>query len=60
MGRVLEAHHERISRATKVPSNEAAPLVRFRRRPRLNLRRLIQLAVLCLIVVIILKLLNVI
>jgi len=44
---------------SKVVPNETPAPMRFRRRSRINLRSLIQLAILVLIVVVILKLLNV-
>jgi hypothetical protein len=43
----------------KVVPNETPAPMRFRRRSRINLRKLIQLAILVLIVIIILKLLKV-
>jgi hypothetical protein len=54
---VVVAHRRRTRQSFDV---ESSPVVRLRRRSKINLRFLIRLAVLCLIVVVILKLLKVI
>jgi len=59
-GLVLEAHQAGSRGRLRARSNGTAKLMRFRRRTRINLKTLIRLAVLCLIVVVILKLLKVI